>query len=239
LAGHKSRVARVAFHPSGNFIGTASFDSTWKLWDAERQKELLMQQGHSREVFAIGFQGDGALVGTGGYDSIGRVWDLRTGKSIMVLQGHIKPILSLDWSPCGYQLATAGQDNTIRIWDIRAASCIYNIPAHKSTVTKVKYWHANQSFEKKDSTWTLETFQNESEMVVDIPATSEEMMIDQKGDINLEDLVTKRNFLNGCFLVSSSYDGTCKLWSDGDFKPLKSLSGLEGRLMCCDISGGI
>jgi U4/U6 small nuclear ribonucleoprotein PRP4 len=47
----------------------------------------------------------------------------------------------------------------------------------------------------------------------------------------------KRQVLNGSFLVSSSYDGTCKVWTDGDFKPLKSLTGLEGKITCCDISG--
>ena len=59
------RVARVAFHPSGRYIGTASFDHTWRLWDAETSVELLLQEGHSREVFGIGFQCDGSLVATG------------------------------------------------------------------------------------------------------------------------------------------------------------------------------
>lgn len=58
------RVARLAFHPSGRYVGTASFDTTWRLWDIDTQTELLLQEGHSREVFAIGFQNDGALVAT-------------------------------------------------------------------------------------------------------------------------------------------------------------------------------
>ena len=79
LDGHDMRVARLAFHPSGRFVGTASFDTTWRLWDVETRQELLLQEGlylfdvtflnriclgHSREVFTIGFQGDGALAAT-------------------------------------------------------------------------------------------------------------------------------------------------------------------------------
>jgi U4/U6 small nuclear ribonucleoprotein PRP4 len=218
LNGHQLRVARLAFHPSGRFVGTASFDTTWRLWDVQTQQELLLQEGHSREVFAIGFQCDGALVGTGGYDSIGRVWDLRTGRSVMVLSGHIKPVLSLDWSNNGYQLATGSEDHSIRVWDIRAAKCLYTIPAHKSTVTQVRYWKATDAFESKiyqDWKW------------------DEDMM-----EASLEHDLIRRSMLDSSFLISSSYDGTCKLWTDSDYKPLKAVSGLEGRIMSVDISGG-
>jgi U4/U6 small nuclear ribonucleoprotein PRP4 len=31
--GHLDRLARLAFHPSGAYLGTASYDKTWRLWD--------------------------------------------------------------------------------------------------------------------------------------------------------------------------------------------------------------
>lgn len=65
LSGHTNRVGRVAFHPSGSFLGSASFDGTWRLWDVAKQKELMTQEGHSKEVYALTFQDDGALVASG------------------------------------------------------------------------------------------------------------------------------------------------------------------------------
>ncbi len=59
------RVSRAIFHPSGRFIGTSSFDTTWRLWDAETQQEILLQEGHSRQLYGIAFQCDGSLVATG------------------------------------------------------------------------------------------------------------------------------------------------------------------------------
>ncbi|KAJ3367609.1 U4/U6 small nuclear ribonucleoprotein Prp4 [Kappamyces sp. JEL0680] len=230
LDGHDMRVARLAFHPSGRFVGTASFDTTWRLWDIETCQELLLQEGHSREVFALGFQRDGALAASAGLDSIGRVWDLRIGRSIMVLRSHIKPILALDWSPNGYQLATGGEDNTIRVWDIRAAKCFYTIPAHKSTVTQIRYWTSSEAFESSSfDGWTLGSSAN-SEMEIDDSSDA--------GSVFTPGSSIRRQVLDGSIIVSSSYDGTCKLWTDGDYKPLKSLSGLEGRITCADISGG-
>jgi U4/U6 small nuclear ribonucleoprotein PRP4 len=65
LQGHKARVVRVCFHPTGNYVVSASFDGTWRLWDVNTCTELLLQSGHSKEVFAVACQVDGSLVASG------------------------------------------------------------------------------------------------------------------------------------------------------------------------------
>lgn len=65
LSGHQGRICRVAFHPSGDYVASASFDTTWRLWDVNTSKELLLQEGHSKEVYSVEFQDDGALVASG------------------------------------------------------------------------------------------------------------------------------------------------------------------------------
>lgn len=71
LQGHTDRLGRVAFHPMGRHLATASFDMTWRLWDCESGECLLEQEGHSRGVYAVAFQQDGALAGSVGLDAIG------------------------------------------------------------------------------------------------------------------------------------------------------------------------
>ena len=66
LDGHQPhRVSKLAFHPSGRFLGTCCFDQSWRLWDLEKQEEVLHQEGHSKEVYCIAFQPDGSLAVTG------------------------------------------------------------------------------------------------------------------------------------------------------------------------------
>ena len=82
LKGHQARLCNVAFHPSGRYVGTTSFDHTWRLWDIESGgKELLLQDGHWKEVYGIGFHPDGSLCATSDFGSVVQLWDLRTGKS--------------------------------------------------------------------------------------------------------------------------------------------------------------
>ncbi|WIA19731.1 hypothetical protein OEZ85_005656 [Tetradesmus obliquus] len=139
LTGHTERLARVAFHPMGHHLATASFDTTWRLWDVESGACLMEQEGHSRQVYAVAFHPDGSLAGSAGLDAYGRIWDCRTGRCVFTLAGHVKQILALDFAPDGWHVATGGDDHTVKIWDLRKRKCTYTIPAHTSLVSTVRW----------------------------------------------------------------------------------------------------
>ena len=165
LKGHADRLGRLAFHPSGRFLGTTSFDRTWRLWDLETCKELLLQEGHVRETYGISFHPDGSLVCTTSLSSHGRLWDLRSGKCIMPLHGHAKPVVSVDFSPNGFHLATGSMDNTLRIWDIRKMRSIYIIPAHSHLVSSVSFapvtgeFIVSSGYDGLIKCWSMRNFQ--------------------------------------------------------------------------------
>uniref|UniRef100_A0A5S6QY22 1-acyl-sn-glycerol-3-phosphate acyltransferase n=1 Tax=Trichuris muris TaxID=70415 RepID=A0A5S6QY22_TRIMR len=140
------RVARMAFHPSGRFLGYTCFDTSWRLYDIEQQEEVLHQEGHSKAVYDISFQCDGSVVLTGGLDCYGRVWDLRTGRCIMFLEGHQKPILTVEFTPSGFQMVSGSADNSCKMWDLRMRRCVYTLPAHQSLVSKICFDTKNGDF---------------------------------------------------------------------------------------------
>eukprot|EP00217_Crustomastix_stigmatica_P002569 CAMPEP_0183819490 /NCGR_PEP_ID=MMETSP0803_2-20130417/64168_1 /TAXON_ID=195967 /ORGANISM="Crustomastix stigmata, Strain CCMP3273" /LENGTH=357 /DNA_ID=CAMNT_0026064379 /DNA_START=384 /DNA_END=1458 /DNA_ORIENTATION=+ len=139
LRGHTNRLCRLKFHPFGDFLGTTSFDGTWRLWDIASGKEFLCQDGHARGVYDIAFHCDGALVATVGLDSHCWLWDLRSGRNILTLQGHTKQSLAVDFSPSGIHIATGGGDNSLRLWDMRKRACMAMIPAHTKLISQVKF----------------------------------------------------------------------------------------------------
>lgn len=175
---HEDRVNMVEFHPMGRYLASTSHDKTWRLWDIETKKEILLQEGHSAPVFPINFQKDGALVATGDLAGIGLLWDLRSGRCVMSLQGHVKQMISLKFSGNCYQLATGSDDNTMRIWDLRRKTTTHVIPAHNSTISDIEYEH------------------NDSR-----------------------------------FVLTSSYDGTFKMWNNRDWSIVKTFSSTsDGKL---------
>lgn len=140
LSGHTGRVCRIEFHPSGQYLASASYDTTWRLWDVATTTELLLQEGHSREVYALSFNTDGSLLASAGLDSIGRVWDLRTGRTVMILDGHIKDIYALDWSYDGHRVLSGSADGFVKCWDLRSVRQTSQIGAHKGNVSDIRWF---------------------------------------------------------------------------------------------------
>lgn len=206
LVGHADRISRVAWHPSGRFVGTTSYDKTFRLWDVERSQELLLQEGHAREAYALAFHPDGSLAATGDLGGVGRVWDLRSGKSIFLLHGHLKQLLALDFSPDGFTIASGSDDNTSKVWDLRQRKLIYTILGHSGLVSTVKFaprsgeYLATASYDGTVRTWNARTWENLSTLRghegqvtgVDISQTDERT------------------------LLSCSLDKTFKLWAHED-----------------------
>ncbi|GLG92426.1 Protein will die slowly, partial [Gryllus bimaculatus] len=159
------RVSRLAFHPSGRFLGTCCFDNSWRLWDLEQCQEVLHQEGHCKPVYCISYQIDGSVCATGGLDAFGRVWDLRTGRCIMFIEGHLKAIYGIDFSPNGYHIATGSEDNSCKIWDLRRRACLYTVPAHMNLLSEVKYqkgtgqFLVTASYDNTAKVWSNKTWQ--------------------------------------------------------------------------------
>ncbi|KAF5387298.1 hypothetical protein D9757_005758 [Collybiopsis confluens] len=231
LKGHQDRVCRVAFHPSGDYVASASYDTSWRLWDVATSQELLLQEGHSKEVYTVEFQNDGALVASGGLDAIGRVWDLRTGRTAMVLDGHVQGIFGIAFSPNGYQIATGAGDDTIRIWDMRSLKSLYTIPGHTSNVSDVRFFQANDLFFKKPPA--------QESKLPEVNGGSEmgEAKAEDGGNAGWAFTPEEEwSYRSGLFFASAGYDGYVKIWSADDWQLVRTLTTDSGKVMSVDIA---
>ncbi|KAG8928497.1 hypothetical protein FRC01_005858 [Tulasnella sp. 417] len=248
MRGHQGRVCRINFHPSGAYLGSASFDGTWRLWDVQTQSELVLQEGHSKEVYALSFQDDGALAASGGLDAIGRVWDLRTGRTAMVLDGHAQAVFSIDFSPNGYQIATGSGDDTIRIWDMRSLKALHTIPAHKSNVSDIKFFRRTASSTSQLGDHEMRMESDDMEDVKPVVATPPTQSTPTNGTEDVKPAITPGvppaqryhpsddKYQTGLYFISSGYDGLVKIWSADDWHQVKALSTDAGKVMSVDIS---
>ncbi|MBL7063144.1 MAG: hypothetical protein ISS49_02905 [Anaerolineae bacterium] len=113
---HKGSVWSAVFSPDGQWVVTASWDDTARVWEATTGKQLAILRGHTGSVRSAVFSPDGQRVVTASQDGTARVWDAATGKEVAALR-HDDSVWSAAFSPDGRLVVTASQDKTARVWD--------------------------------------------------------------------------------------------------------------------------
>jgi U4/U6 small nuclear ribonucleoprotein PRP4 len=205
LEGHEMRINRVAVHPHLNqFIASTSDDETWRLWDMEKGRELLLQEGHSAEVLGLAIHPDGSLISTSDTGGVIHVWDLRTGKSILGLdRSHVEQVIGLDFSPNGYSLASCAGDNSVRIFDLRKKENVHILTAHTKLVSSVKFGGQrgdvlmSSGYDCVARIWRTSDFK----IVKNLPLHETRIMA---ADLSSD----------GRIIATACYDRTFKIWSN-------------------------
>ncbi|HEY7426047.1 MAG TPA: sigma-70 family RNA polymerase sigma factor [Gemmataceae bacterium] len=126
-------------------IGGASDRKLIRLWDLERDEEILALGGHELPVISLAFSPDGRTLVSGSNDRTVRLWEVATGKEIAVLKGHKREVATVAFSPDG-RLVASGGDGTrnpvydeIRLWDAATGAEIQHFQGHNSGVTSLAF----------------------------------------------------------------------------------------------------
>ena len=120
---HTEGINCVAVSPDGFTIGTASDDTTAKLWDAATGALLRTLRGHTHYVFSVAFSPRAALALTGSFDETVRLWCSRSGALLRTLPAHSDPVTSASFSPEGRSIVTSSLDGLVRVWDAETGRC--------------------------------------------------------------------------------------------------------------------
>lgn len=126
LCGHHSVVFSVAVSPDGQFIASASKDTTVRLWSLESKKELShLIRRHRMPVRCVTFwQQCGRLrLVTGAHDATVRIWDTESVGSMGVARKHKGLVSHIAFSPDGQRIVSGSLDHTVQVWDPRTGQC--------------------------------------------------------------------------------------------------------------------
>ncbi|CAB3398919.1 unnamed protein product [Caenorhabditis bovis] len=196
LQGHTSTVRCMAI--CGVTLVTGSRDTTLRIWDAEKGHCHGVLVGHQAAVRCVQF--DGHVVVSGGYDFTVKVWSARTGLCMKTLIGHANRIYSLLYDREKGIVASGSLDTTIRVWDLRrqdGEECIAVLQGHTSLTSGM---------------------QLKGHFLVSCNADSHVRVWDMRDGKCVFHLnghrsaITSLQFFGEDTIVTSSDDGTVKLW---------------------------
>ncbi|KAM0843960.1 hypothetical protein ACQ4PT_057374 [Festuca glaucescens] len=110
MTGHQKVVNHVYFSPDGQWLASASFDKSVKLWNGITGKFVAAFRGHVADVYQISWSADSRLLLSGSKDSTLKVRDIRARKLKLDLPGHADEVYAVDWSPDGEKVVSGDSD---------------------------------------------------------------------------------------------------------------------------------
>ncbi len=204
LDGHDGIAYAVAFTPDGQWIATAGFDDTLKLWDANTLEAVRTMEGHSEIVLCVAASPDGTQLASGSGDRFIKLWDVPKRSAI-----HSQPVrddngvLALDRNGDGKRLVTAGSDNIVRIWEVAddgTLKQLHELTGHTATITHVAFRADSQQVASADINGVIRVSDaNDGKLQAVIGAHASEI-----GGLSFAP--------NNSFLMSASKDGWVSRW---------------------------
>ncbi|EMR08850.1 hypothetical protein PNEG_02637 [Pneumocystis murina B123] len=116
LTGHQNLVNHVSFSPNGQWIASASFDNSIKIWNGLTGEFIVTLRGHVASVYQCSWSNDSRMLVSSSKDTTLKVWDIHEKKLKCDLFGHVDEVFACDWSPDGIRIGSGGKDRDTKIW---------------------------------------------------------------------------------------------------------------------------
>jgi len=223
LGHHRARVWQLSSTNNGQYIASASGDSTIKIWNTLAENDRLncihTLNGHESDVYTVSYHLDQKHVVSGGYDKTVRLWNVQNGSTRRILRGHNSSVSCAIFNPFGNLIVSGSKDCSIKIWDVVSGLCVNQISSHLGEVTSV-------ALDNRGSL-LLSASKDNSNRLWDLRSMKPVQVF--KSHQN-----TSKNYVRAVFgpsekvVVSGSEDGNVYVWDLETGLPLQKLKGHRG-----------
>ncbi|MCO4746734.1 MAG: protein kinase [Proteobacteria bacterium] len=157
LRGHLDEVRGSAFSAGGQWLATAGYDETVRVWNLETGESRILGR-HDDDVKTVAFTADGRLWSSS-RDRTARIWDVSTGE-YTALEGHGAKIEAAALHPLKPWMITGSGDGTAWLWNSEGEA-VRNFGGHEGSVDSVAFspdgaWLATAGVGGRIGIWPLD-----------------------------------------------------------------------------------
>ncbi|MEM7534912.1 MAG: effector-associated domain EAD1-containing protein [Chloroflexota bacterium] len=204
--GHTGSVRSVQWSPDGTRLASTGDDEAALIWDVAGGGASVVLEGHSKQIWDIAWHPDGTQIASLGWLNTIRIWDTETGEQQTLLRPQQPTGTALVWSSDGRWLLAGYGSGVIERWDNSSGEfkLVEPIEAHTGAVRAVALYPDDN---------TLASVGEDNIIHLWDLATGEQRMTLTGHTDNVWDVAWGAN---GERLVTSSQDGSVRVWRVGD-----------------------
>ncbi|MCD2164111.1 WD40 repeat domain-containing protein [Comamonas koreensis] len=123
---HDHLANQLEFSPDGQYLVSASSDTSARLWSVPSMKLLAVMSDHGDDVEMAIFHPSQSLIATASRDHQVRVFNFE-GRLICRFQGHTADVISIAWNTAGDGLISSSDDGTLKHWSLHTQTLVSDI----------------------------------------------------------------------------------------------------------------
>lgn len=131
---HDKDINAIDISPNDEFIATASFDKTGKIWDLDSGEIIGILKGHKRGLWDVRFSSFDKYVVTASGDKLAKMWSLNDFSCVRTFEGHTNSVQQVSFLNKTKQIITTGADGLIKLWDASNGECISTLDNHDNRI---------------------------------------------------------------------------------------------------------
>lgn len=117
LKGHKELVEAASFTHDCEYLASAGWDATIRLWNLETGEEAVVLKGHKKGIKSLAITPDGKRIATSGEREC-KLWDGTKHELLSDLGGENAGAKFVSISPDGAWLLSIARNGTAKLWDV-------------------------------------------------------------------------------------------------------------------------
>jgi len=194
---HDGVILQLAFAANEKFIVSASNDKTLRIWGyytGELKRTLI---GHEDAVNTCAISPDSQIIASGSDDKTIKLWRFDHSYAYQTFIGDRAAVNSLAFSNDGQYLISGGSDKTIKIWDIKTGEIIKSWQAHEQAIISIAI-NPHRHLIASASRTEIKIWQGQTGELIKV----------------LRGTAPLKFSPDGQFLITGSYGGKVKIWSE-------------------------
>ena len=220
LSGHQGTVTDLAWN-GGPILASAGADKKILLWSLDESK-IAHTLDTKTIVRALAMSPDGKLLASAGDDPVIQIWDVASGKPARELKGHGDWVTCLTFSEDSKFLASGSYEGHGLVWDVNSGNKIREIPAPPAQKPKEPpeiVPVSEVAFDYEGKLIAIGRANGEIDMV----SVADGKLIRTIKGQHTSSITGLAFHPTGSLLVSSSKDGSIRLWNPANGAAFKAL----------------